>query len=541
MTYLSTFDFSDRASLCIGLSCPRFPRRRLSSSTLLRGIIFQSAKQAFFCCITYLKFTVCYSLITSALRRQLNLSYPEVYSLSVKLPYPVFDTKGTAKYDKASKSLTITLPVRPPPAPLHPAPVSAPATPVKQQGMGEEGSAENENGESGPAKGATPAATVRKSPSAGHSRWVEKPPSSSSSSSSSAADAAAGADAGSKPPASPLSLKEEVLRQAEIALKSAQEAAAKAAQEAAKVPPPAYQKATQCVPSAPTVPANAVPTAAVEPLGQEFLASATFKGMKAGYVFKKGDRGQGYYLDSKSAPHSAAPAPTTQPTPAVFPKAETTPAAASAVPITTTTVTAVYQEIPFECRQTKQALAVIVEVPHIDKSSVAVHFQTYSVSVNFRAFVDVSNGTTNIDTVQYGSVLRLSPTDCAGGLDVAMCRFDVADHNMAVVLTKALPAYWHNSSSAAAADKAFADSSASESKSGDFSSREARGLLEMLPFEAPAGASSVSAKGSCSLSAAQKSDTSSLTKADADATLKSLRNHIQSLQFSSSDALFELD
>jgi hypothetical protein len=31
----------------------------------------------------------------------------------IKLPYPVFDKRGTAKFDKAKKTLVLTLPVKP--------------------------------------------------------------------------------------------------------------------------------------------------------------------------------------------------------------------------------------------------------------------------------------------------------------------------------------------------------------------------------------------------------------------------------------------
>lgn len=48
--------------------------------------------------------------------RRLVLSYLDVYRLDVDpLPYPVFEGKGNAKYDKVRKTLTVTLPVRPAP------------------------------------------------------------------------------------------------------------------------------------------------------------------------------------------------------------------------------------------------------------------------------------------------------------------------------------------------------------------------------------------------------------------------------------------
>ena len=41
------------------------------------------------------------------------MAYLDVYELLVKLPYPVYDKKGTAKFDKIKKTLVLTLPVKP--------------------------------------------------------------------------------------------------------------------------------------------------------------------------------------------------------------------------------------------------------------------------------------------------------------------------------------------------------------------------------------------------------------------------------------------
>lgn len=428
-----------------------------------------------------------------------------MYSLSIKLPYPVFDTKGTAKYDKASKSLTVTLPVRPPTA------VAAGAsavTPVMDSLVREETSAENDADEQ---SSLTKSTTPVKKFSAGHSRWVEKTPPAGTTDAESATEAAA----------PPLSLKEEVQRQAEIALQQAQQAAAKAALEAKNAPPPAGPKVTTAPSVVPV--AAAAPTAIAPVDGQEFIASATFAGKRAGYVFKRGDKGQGYYLAAQSptraSPAKAAPA---QASP-VITKAET---AVSVVPTA-------HKAFPFECRQTKQALAVIIEVSHIDKASVQIDFQAYSVSVSFRAFADATGGK-GVSTVQYGCVLQLNCADCPAGLDASLCRFDAADHNMALVLTKALPGYWHNSKTSKTNS---AGSAAGESKAGDFASEEAHGLLEVLPFTAPPEA----AVSQTNAPSPTQSAAASLANAEANKALKALESSIQSLQFSSSDALFELD
>ena len=44
--------------------------------------------------------------------RKLSLKYPDVYDLKLSLPYPVDDAAGSAKYEKNSQSLVVTLPVK---------------------------------------------------------------------------------------------------------------------------------------------------------------------------------------------------------------------------------------------------------------------------------------------------------------------------------------------------------------------------------------------------------------------------------------------
>ena len=52
-------------------------------------------------------------LTTLYFDRNLTISYEGIYFLSISLPYPVYDKKGSAKYDKKNKTLTVTLPVQP--------------------------------------------------------------------------------------------------------------------------------------------------------------------------------------------------------------------------------------------------------------------------------------------------------------------------------------------------------------------------------------------------------------------------------------------
>lgn len=422
-----------------------------------------------------------------------------MYSLSVRLPYPVFDSKGTAKYDKASKSLTITLPVRPPPvssvsSPMRP---TGPVTTISSENASELGEVVEE-GESAQ-KRSTPA----KKASVGHGRWVESSPVGSKSSEAAAEG---------------LSLHEEVKRQAELALREAQSTAA-ATRGAPSVA--AVAKATA------PVAANSTTSVPPELPTGHFIASSSFGGKKSGYVFQRGDEGVGYYLDKrdpiKPATREAAPvAATAEPTPAP--------------------VAAPLQPFPFECRQTKPALALIVEVPNIDKASLSVEFGAYSVRVSFKAFADIpveGSASTSVGAVLYGAILQLRELDCPGGLDASLCRFDAQKQNLAIVLTKAQAQFWHSS-----ADQREAVVSAGESKSGDITSDETRSLFQVVPYVPTTAAKTFEPVEALSPPPAAIHNVAAQTSsanAEAAKALKALESSIQAMQFSSSDALFELD
>ncbi len=211
----------------------------------------------------------------------------------MKLPYPVFDAKGTAKYDKTSKSLTVTLPVRPPPAvPL------TPATPQKGDSSAVAEAVVQELGDYADASSGSPAKTtpVKKS-SVGHNRWVEG-------SAGSAASAGSGTGRGdSGQGEAALSLHEEVKRQAEAALQAAKLAAANKPAQQAPAPATAASPASPSKPTPTTtsVPAPATSTAA-------FIPAPAFAGRKEGYCFKKDSLGLGYYADAKQGA-SKAPVP----------------------------------------------------------------------------------------------------------------------------------------------------------------------------------------------------------------------------------------
>jgi hypothetical protein len=357
---------------------------------------------------------------------------------------------------------------------------------------------------------------VKKSSSVGHTRWVESSPTAAASKAE-----GEGADADAAP--ATLSLHEEVRRQAEIALREAQAAAAASAKlgvVASKTP----------IAKAAAVPGDGPSTTT---LTGGFISSAVFSGKKSGYVFKRGDLGVGYYIDAKYAVPKEVISVTSTAPPTV-----NVPAVAAAVAVAPVE----HMLFPFECRQTKPALALIVEVPNIDKASLRVEFEPHLVRVTFRAFADVpveGSGASSIGAIQYGSVLRLRENECPGGLDVSLCRYDAQKKNLAIVLTKAQAKYWHSS---AEKRDAAAKVAAGESKSGDVTSDEARSLFQVEPVvSVVTAADGLPPPPPQAATVTPAAESSIANNADTTKALKALESTIQAMQFSSSDALFELD
>mmetsp|Transcript_12819 Transcript_12819/g.12463 ORF Transcript_12819/g.12463 Transcript_12819/m.12463 type:complete len:408 (+) Transcript_12819:883-2106(+) len=53
-------------------------------------------------------------MVLDVAERQIKFSYLDDYNITIALPYPVYDKKGVAKYDKLAKTLSVTIPVQPP-------------------------------------------------------------------------------------------------------------------------------------------------------------------------------------------------------------------------------------------------------------------------------------------------------------------------------------------------------------------------------------------------------------------------------------------
>ena len=325
-------------------------------------------------------------------QRQVKMSYLDIYELCIQLPYSVFEKRGTAKFDKAKKLLTITLPVQP-------------ASPQEEEDQEEAEVVERlvEVSESAAVKSHKQRSGSTNKTEA-HKRWL-------SGESSAPDDTAEEATRDSKKTES---LSDEIKRKAKEALASAE----------AEKSRPQVEKS-----KSPSKPLNA-------PVSSDFIPSGSYVGSKAGFVFKKGSEGVGYYADDGgigrrkdallSDPHDTT-------------EGEDVVAASLSLQHSTP------QPFEYQYRQTPQGIAVIVDVKGIVEKSVNITFGAKRVDVQFAAL----ESSVDSSPVSYGLTL-----ECLKELSPEACHYDVATQNMVLVLQKKVEEYW--------LAETFADGSKSE-------------------------------------------------------------------------------
>lgn len=265
--------------------------------------------------------------------RLLKLSYPDVYDVSLSMPYPVFDKKGTAKYDKASKSLTVTLPVQPHQQLIINTP---PTSSTLNNGNDEEVSSDHST---------TNTKTTQKGSNIGsHARWV----------SSDVTD-----EAKQKNDA----LKSDILKKAEEAIKLYEIEA----DTVKSVPQPSIVN---------TPKNNIPPVISTHPLlesNDNFIPSSGYVGSKSGYVFKTGSKGLGYYVDSKDAISSDSIISTSS---SSSTRGSVDNLSGSNNNSNTT--------IPYTARQNISTLAIIIDIKNIDKSATEVIYNESKLDVHIK-------------------------------------------------------------------------------------------------------------------------------------------------------------
>ena len=257
------------------------------------------------------------------LPRELKLHYADVYELCVSLPYPVFDTKGVAKFDKGAKTLTLTLPVK-----AQAVPVIDRQPPAQEV---EDDSKKQVVVDCSPAQSKQQPDRMEKAaaPKPQHSRWV-----------ATHSDEAVGeVKVGQED-----DLASYIRTQAAQALKNAHSAVPSLASASASAPlsPPSPAED----PRAPLAAETLSPAADSAP----FYPSAAYTGTRPGFVFKMDALGLGYYRDQVSV--QAASSSSSQ--------------QAQEGPAVTVTPTAVPSQdsgaAPIQMRQSRSALAMIVQV-----------------------------------------------------------------------------------------------------------------------------------------------------------------------------------
>lgn len=354
------------------------------------------------------KVTVMADMILDVSERQLVLTYKTDYLLSLPLPYPVMDKKGVAKYDKASKCLTVSLPVQPPTAPAaseQPA-SSSPSSPTLKESpktnKSESKAASAKSPSTTPSKQAENSSKAASPPKKdSHQRWVS--------------------DSSEEERSKAKILKDEINRQAE-----------EARLQALAAPPPS----TRSVPETDTAALTSTPAVVV---GEAFVRSESFAGGRDGYVFKRGDSGVGYYEDRKPKVVKNDDVHAT----ALTSKSESTSVAK--------TMAKNASEFSFEYRQTVPAVAVLIQVPAIDPTSVHVKFHSRLVQVFFEAGEGASP-----------YALDLVP---AHELKAKSCKFDVVQRNMCLVLSKQVETIWDEEASKLVTSKAYSGEATSAAKS----------------------------------------------------------------------------
>jgi hypothetical protein len=293
--------------------------------------------------------------------------------MDISLPYPVYDKKGTAKYDKTLKTLTLTLPVIP-----------LPTMSIERQSTNQESTVEEVSEREMTLSQETihhqeERVTPSKPPHhEKHTRWLRSLDESEAQ--------------GSK------QLSEEI--QAKV---SSVMAIARQSQNLS----------------------SSEPTAAVHDTSEsllnnqsEFVASKKFLGKRQGYLFSTRNGQTGYYVDVQRS---------------VCPQGDI---------ITTTdnvTVTSDYILCPYEYRQTREHLPILIQVSDIMEESVHIKYFDTSFQVLFHQR-DVSQ---SIGMKKYGINI-----DFHHPIDPSKCRYNVAIKNMVVVLYKANPGIWYDTNEA---------------------------------------------------------------------------------------------
>lgn len=204
------------------------------------------------------------------------------FKLEASLPFPVDETEGKAKFDKAKHQLEVTLPTLPPPKPQATKAVpKVQEITSQQEDLQETGSTET-NQDACDAADVSPRKEVDASTVTPVQSGVDKPLE------SSCHQASADVDGNSNKSATSGSKETSTLTENQrkwLELHAQQQKDAELAQ------------AAQCTSASAEVPQSQ--EVQNEAIGEEFVSCSAWEGVKPGYVFTTGEHGTGYYKDRR--------------------------------------------------------------------------------------------------------------------------------------------------------------------------------------------------------------------------------------------------
>jgi len=106
-----------------------------------------------------------------------------------------------------------------------------------------------------------------------------------------------------------------------------------------------------------------------------------------------------------------------------------------------------YQIPEYRLQQTKEAISILFEVPHILFDSVQLQVQKYNLQISFQALgtsteLNRETAQNGVEKITYGVVLTLNPAIVGEGWKAEKMQYDVAKKNMVVVILKEKNGIW---------------------------------------------------------------------------------------------------
>ena len=217
--------------------------------------------------------------------------------------------------------------------------------------------------------------------------------------------------------------------------------------------------------------------------GVSFLPSTKYSGYRKGYVFKTGDEGLGYYLD--------------QPNTSVKRISKIANKQIDTTVLSTTLQESTHLAFSFETRETFETIALLVQIPNIVKQTAKISFNSTSFSIKFEA----PHESNKEKTLTYGMYFD----QLQGVINASQSSYDIASVNMVVIIFKEVQGIW--------------------AKSDDIPLfRGVNSSCEAVPTK------------NTTIEA-----TAEITKSNTTPSNDAMITKLQSLQFSQSNALFDLD